>query len=246
MYNFFIDKTEFSSDTPSVSGADFNHVKNVLRLKVGDRFLVSCDGKSNLCEITAFSNDQVLLSVIEKDFLDTSLPIKISLFQGIPKTDKMELIIQKAVELGVEEIVPVEMKRCVVKIEDKKKKSKTDRWNAISESAAKQCKRSVIPSVLDVNDFSSAVNYAKSFTHVVVPYESHNGMESTINTLKQIKSGDSVAVFIGPEGGFDDKEISLLKDAGAKIVSLGKRILRTETATITAVSMLMLYAEIKL
>ena len=246
MYNFFIDKTEFSSDTPSVSGADFNHVKNVLRLKVGDRFLVSCDGKSNLCEITAFSNDQVLLNVIEKDFLDTSLPIKISLFQGIPKTDKMELIIQKAVELGVEEIVPVEMKRCVVKIEDKKKKSKTDRWNAISESAAKQCKRSVIPSVLDVNDFSSAVNYAKSFTHVVVPYESHNGMESTTSTLKQIKSGDSIAVFIGPEGGFDDKEISLLKDAGAKIVSLGKRILRTETAAITAVSMLMLYAEIKL
>lgn len=246
MYNFFIDEIEFNSQSPTLSGADFNHVKNVLRFKVGDRFSVSNNGKSNLCEITAFENERVLLKVIEKDFMDTSLPIKICLFQGLPKQEKLELIIQKAVELGAEEIVPVEMKRSVVKIEDKKKKAKTERWQAISESAAKQCKRQLVPKIHDILSVPSAIEYAKSFTHVLVPYECENGMIATKEALSKIKSGDSVAVFIGPEGGFDDKEIALLKDMGAITISLGKRILRTETASITALSMLMLYAEINL
>lgn len=246
MYNFFIDQTEFLSDTPSISDSDFNHIKNVLRLKVGERFLVSSNGKSNLCEITGFDLDRVLLKVVERDFLDTSLPIAISLFQGLPKQEKLELIIQKAVELGAEEIVPVEMKRSIVKIEDKKKKSKLERWQSISESAAKQCKRQLVPQVKDLLSLPLAVEYAKAFDHILVPYECENGMESTKYALTKIKKGDKVAVFIGPEGGFDDKEIELLKNAGAICISLGKRILRTETASITALSMLMLHAEINL
>ena len=246
MYNFFVDKTEFLSDTPRIVGKDFNHLKNVLRFKVGDRFCISADGKSNLCEIVGFDNESVLLKVIERDFMDTTLPISISLFQGLPKQDKLELIIQKAVELGADQIVPVEMKRSVVKIEEKKKEAKTERFNAISESAAKQCKRQVVPNVLTPQSFINALSLAKEFDHVLVPYECENGMQGTSNALKEIKQGDKVAVFIGPEGGFDDKEIIALKEMGAKIISLGKRILRTETASITALSMLMLYAEINL
>ena len=246
MYNFFVDKTEFLSDTITITGKDFNHIKNVLRFKVGDRFCVSADGKSNLCEIAEFTLESVLLKVVERDFMNTSLPISIALFQGLPKQDKLELIIQKAVELGADQIVPVEMKRSIVKIEEKKKDAKTERLNAISESAAKQCKRQVVPKVLTPKSFANAVNLAKEFDHVLVPYECENGMQGTSDALKKIKTGDKVAVFIGPEGGFDDKEIATLKEMGAKPISLGKRILRTETASITALSMLMLYAEINL
>jgi 16S rRNA (uracil1498-N3)-methyltransferase len=246
MYNFFVDKTEFSSSTITITGKDFNHIKNVLRFKVGDRFCVSADGRCNLCEIIEFTLESVLLKVVEHDFMDTSLPIWVTLFQGLPKQDKLELIIQKAVELGVDKIVPVEMKRSVVKIEEKKKDAKTERFNAISESAAKQCKRQVVPEVIPPQSFINAVSIAKEFDHVLVPYECENGMQGTLGALKEIKPNDKVAVFIGPEGGFDDKEIATLKEMGAKTISLGKRILRTETASITALSMLMLYAEINL
>lgn len=246
MYNFFANKVNVSGDVVTLTGNDYNHIKNVLRLKSGDRFSVSVDGENNLCELMSFTDNTVICKIVEKNFLDTSLPIKIALFQGLPKSDKLELIIQKTVELGVEEIIPVEMKRCVVKIENNKKKSKTERWNAISESAAKQCKRAIIPNVREPLSFNNALSLAKEYTHVLVPYECHNGMTATKEALSEIKPGDSVAIFIGPEGGFDDNEIALLTETRAKTISLGKRILRTETASITAVSMLMLYAEINL
>lgn len=246
MYNFFVDEREFLSNTPTLSGTDFNHIKNVLRLVEGDKFALSFGGRSNLCEITGFLPDAVCLKVVEHDFMDTSLPIKICLFQGLPKQEKFELIIQKAVELGAEKIVPVQMKRSIVKIDENKKKAKRERWNAISESAAKQCKRQFVPIVTEPLDIADAVSYAETFTHVLIPYECENKMSSTKDALSLIRSGDSVAIFIGPEGGFDDKEIQSLKDKGAKTVSLGKRVLRTETASIAALSMLMLYAEMNL
>ena len=246
MYNFFVNELDTINSKIVISGADYNHAVNVLRLKIGDKVSVSINGKNNLCSICEITDDKLFLEIVEKDFIDTSLPIKIALFQGLPKFDKMELIIQKAVELGAEEIIPVQMKRCVVKIEDKKMASKTQRFNAISESAAKQCKRAIIPKVFDALPLKLAIEKAKDFDHVIVPYESHNGMENTKNALSMIKGGDKIAVFIGPEGGFDDSEIALLKDAGAKTISLGKRILRTETAAITAISMLMLHAEMNI
>ena len=246
MYNFFVNENQKLNDKYVITGTDFNHIKNVLRMSVGDTFLVSENGVSNLCEIECFDNESVVARIIEENYNDTNLPIKIYLFQGLPKGDKMELIIQKTVELGVEGIIPVEMNRCVVKLDDKKKKSKVSRWQTISESAAKQSKRNTIPEIYDVLTYKQAMEKAKEMDVFLVPYESKNGMEDTKTALSQIKSGMSVGILIGPEGGFDEKEVDLAFENGGKVVSLGKRILRTETAAITSVSMCMLHAEMYL
>lgn len=246
MYNFFVDENQKLNNKYVITGTDFNHIKNVLRMGVGDTFLVSDGGISNLCEIESFESDSVIAKIIEENYNDTSLPISIYLFQGLPKGDKMELIIQKTVELGVECIVPVEMSRCVVKLDDKKKKSKVSRWQSISESAAKQSKCNRIPDISDVLTYKQALEKAKDLDLLLVPYESKNGMEDTKDALSQIKSGMSVGILIGPEGGFDEKEVEQAFEIGGKVISLGKRILRTETAAITSVGMCMLHAEMYL
>lgn len=246
MYNFFVDENQKLNNKYVITGTDFNHIKNVLRMGVGDTFLVSDGGISNLCEIESFESDSVIAKIIEENYNDTSLPISIYLFQGLPKGDKMELIIQKTVELGVECIVPVEMSRCVVKLDDKKKKSKVSRWQSISESAAKQSKCNRIPEISDVLTYKQALEKAKDLDLLLVPYESKNGMEDTKDALSQIKSGMSVGILIGPEGGFDEKEVEQAFEIGGKVISLGKRILRTETAAITSVGMCMLHAEMYL
>jgi 16S rRNA (uracil1498-N3)-methyltransferase len=246
MYNFFIKENQRQNDCYFIGGTDYNHIKNVLRMVVGDTFLVSENGESHLCEIEKFENDLVVAKIIKEDYNDTGLPIKIYLFQGLPKGDKMELIIQKTVELGVESIIPVEMNRCVVKIDDKKKKSKQQRWQAISESAAKQSKRNTIPQIEEILTYKQAMLRAKEMDLFLVPYESKNGMEDTKYALSQLKSGMSVGILIGPEGGFDEKEVETAFENGGKVVSLGKRILRTETAAIASVSMCMLHAEMYL
>ncbi len=246
MFNFFIDNGAETDGVFIISGADYNHIKNVLRMRVGDSLLVSCDGASHLCAIERFEADAVAVKIIEKNFQNTSLPISVTLFQGLPKGDKLELIIQKAVELGADRIVPVEMSRSVVKIEPKKREAKRARWQAVAESASKQSKRVNVPEVLAPIPFKLALEMAKELDLMLVPYESKEGMQATANALAEITAGMKVGVFIGPEGGFDDGEIALAENAGGKTVSLGKRILRTETAAITALSMLMLYAEIKL
>lgn len=246
MYNFFVAESQKQGDRYFIVGADFNHIKNVLRMNIGDTFLVSDQGVSNLCEIESFENDSVIAKVIEENYNDTNLPVKIYLFQGLPKGDKMELIIQKTVELGVEKIIPVEMNRCVVKLDDKKKKSKQARWQGISESAAKQSKRNSIPEISDVITYKQAIEKAKGLDLLLVPYECKNGMTDTKNALLQIKNGMSVGILIGPEGGFEESEIESALNVGGKIVSLGKRILRTETAAIISVGMCMLHAEMYL
>lgn len=245
MYNFFIDKSKITSGIVHIDGADYNHIKNVLRMKVGEQFLVSCEGVSSLCTIKEFLDGCCLAQITKENFQDTSLPVKITLFQGLPKSDKLELIIQKAVELGVSEISPVAMERSVVKLDQNKKDSKTARWQAIAESAAKQSKLCFIPKVNPPVRLLDAISGLSEFDLVLVPYESQNGMQETLEALSAIKSGQRIGVVIGPEGGFSQKEIDLLKNSGAKIISLGKRILRTETAAITALSMLMLYSELK-
>lgn len=215
-------------------------------MKPGDEFLVSENNVSNLCRIEGFEGESVVAEIIEERFQDTSLPIKIYLFQGLPKSDKMELIIQKAVELGVDGIIPVEMNRCVVKLDDKKKKSKVDRWQSIAESAAKQSKRTSIPEVFNVMTYKQALQKASELDVFMVPYECKNEMDATKFALSGIKSGMSVGILIGPEGGFELNEIDSAIGMGGLTVSLGKRILRTETAAITAVGMCMLYAEMNL
>lgn len=243
MFNFFIENQTKDSEKYYIEGNDFNHVKNVLRMKVGDKLLVSVENKSNLCEIESFTNCSVVVKVLEFNYQDTSLPIKIYLFQGLPKSDKLELIIQKSVELGASVIIPTETSRSIVKIEEKKKESKAERWQKIAESAAKQSKCTSIPEVLSPIKFNKALELIKDLDLIIVPYENAEKMNATKNALSLIKPDMKVGVFIGPEGGFEDSEIEKLKELGAHVISLGKRILRTETASITALSMLMLYAE---
>lgn len=246
MHNFFVNSEARTGDGFNITGKDYNHIKNVLRMSVGDIFLVSLENKSHLCEINRFEEGAVIAQIIEEDYKNTNLPIKIHLFQGLPKSDKMELIIQKAVELGADRIIPTEMTNCVVKLDEKKKTSKTARWQSIAESAAKQSKRNSVPEVSLPLRFNEALTEAEKLDLILVPYECEEGMKSTAEALKEIKSGMNIGIFIGAEGGFTDKEIDLCTKKGAKIISLGKRILRTETAAITAVGMCMLYAEMNL
>lgn len=246
MYNFFVDKQSRKDDRFFITGQDYNHIKNVLRMSKGSTFLVSCDGVSNLCEIESIESDTVVAKIKEEDYQNTELPIKIHLFQGLPKSDKLELIIQKAVELGVCSITPVAMKRSVVKIDEKKKKNKIERWQSIATSAAKQSKRNFVPQVCDILTYKEMIATFSEYDTVLVPYECAEGVLSAKNALKQIKKGTSVAIVIGPEGGFDPAEIELAENSGGKIISLGSRILRTETAAITATAMCMLYSEMEL
>ncbi len=246
MYNFFVDESNKKDGRYFICGPDFNHIKNVLRMSIGEQFLVSCDGVSDLCEIESIESDTVVVKIIKKNYQSTNLPIKIHLFQGLPKSDKLELIIQKAVELGVYSITPVAMKRSIVKIDDKKKKSKTERWQAIAEAAAKQSKRTAVPQVCEVLSYKEMLCAAKDLDLLLVPYECAEGMAATKEVLSQIKSGMSVGIIIGPEGGFEQKEIDSALEVGGKVISLGSRILRTETAAITACAMCMLYSEMEL
>ena len=243
MFNFFAYEKNRQNSHYIIDGADYNHIKNVLRMEIGDTCLVSCGGKSDLCRIDGFFDDAVSLEILEVDYTDTELPVKIYLFQGLPKGDKMEYIIQKCVELGVFAIVPAQMKHCIVKLDDKKAKSKQTRWQNISESAAKQSKRNIIPEVMNVCSFDKAVDFAKTLDLVLVPYENKEGMTATVEALSELRNVKSVGIFIGPEGGFEKQEIEKTLKADAKIISLGKRILRTETAAITAVGMCMLSIE---
>lgn len=244
MFNFFVDATARQGDGFSITGGDYNHICNVLRMQPGDTFLVSCDGESCLCSLEEIGPDAVFARILEEHYQNTELPVEFYLFQGLPKGDKLELIIQKTVELGVAGIIPVEMSRSVVKVEEKKKKAKQARWQAIAESAAKQSKRNLIPEVTEPISYKQAMQKARELDLFLVPYEDARGMAGTRDALQQIKPGMSVGILIGPEGGFDPREIELAKESGAQVISLGKRILRAETAAVTAVGMGMLYVEL--
>ena len=248
MYQFFVEPQQIHIDDKSViiTGSDVNHIKNVLRMKIGEELAVSngIDGKEYRCGIREYTEDAVLceLRFIKEDGVE--LPSRIYLFQGLPKADKMELIIQKAVELGVYEVIPVAMKRCVVRLDEKKAASKITRWQGIAEAAAKQSKRGIIPKITEVMTFSQALEYSKQAQVRLVPYELAEGMDRTREIIDGIRPGQDIAVFIGPEGGFDEDEIRKAIEDGMQSVTLGKRILRTETAGMTVLSILMYHLEI--
>ena len=245
MNRFFGKSENIFSDYIIIDGADVNHIKNVLRMKTGEEVMVSGGNNTDYhCRISEISDDEIRLSIVERLESDKELPARIHIFQGLPKSDKMELIIQKCVELGVYEIIPVSMKRCVVKLDDKKASSKIARWQAISESAAKQSGRSIIPCVRNVMSYKDALNYAFTMDYTIVPYELAEGMEATKAALANIKPGLDVAVFIGPEGGFDVSEIAEAGEKGMVPIPLGKRILRTETAGLAVMSIIMYHLEI--
>lgn len=243
MYQFFVSPEQIDVEHRRVliTGSDVNHIVNVLRMKPGEEFAVSngTDGKEYRCSILTYTQEQVEceLRFIKEDGMELSA--RVHLFQGIPKADKMELIIQKAVELGVYEIIPVAMSRCVVKLDAKKEAGKIARWNAISEAAAKQSKRKVIPQVIQVLHFKEALQKAADMDVRLVPYELAEGMAKTRELIETIKPGQDVAVFIGPEGGFAEEEIEAAMACGMTPITLGKRILRTETAGMTVLAWIM-------
>ena len=248
MYQFFVRDENIEAEHIYITGSDLNHIKNVLRMKPGETVRISSgSGEDFMCEIEGFSEDRVTLRITERDIPTTELNDKIYLFQGIPKGERFETVIEKAVELGVYEIVPVEMKYCVVKIDPSKKDKKTERWKAIAKAAAKQSKRSIIPEVTTPVSFAKAREMAENMDFVLVPYENEQGsagrrkaLEDLANLRKETTGrGLNIGVFIGPEGGFDTAEIDSIRE-NAYIVSLGSRILRTDTAAITTLSMLML------
>ena len=244
MNQFFVEESQIQGSEIVIEGTDVNHIKNVLRMKPGEEIMVSNGtDKHYICSILTISGEQVVAKIVDIDTNSTELPVKLYLFQGLPKADKMELIIQKSVELGVSEIIPVAMKRCVVKLDGKKEKSKLTRWQGIAESAAKQSKRMVIPQIGGVMNFKEAVAYAKTLDYNIIPYEFANGMEKSKQIVKEIGQYKSVGIFIGPEGGFDEAEIAYAKENNMQIISLGKRILRTETAGLTALSIIMFELE---
>ena len=244
MYHFFVEPWQVSEKTVRIQGADVNHVKNVLRMKPGEQVLVSSlEGMDYLCRVSTLSSEEVLLELLERREDTMELPSRIHLFQGFPKSDKMELIIQKAVELGVYRIIPVNTRRVVVKLDAKKEEARIKRFNAISESAAKQSKRSLIPEVTGVISFTQALERVKAFDLKLLPYECADGIAKTRERIEGARPGTDIAVFIGPEGGFEEEEVRLALQAGVEPITLGKRILRTETAGLCILSALMLKLE---
>ena len=246
MHHFFVRPEQISGKEAYIEGPDWNHAANVLRVRPGEQVLLSAgEDWDYLCTVREVdrAGQRVLLSVLEENRDTRELPVKISLYQGLPKSDKMELIIQKAVELGAARVIPVETARCVVKLDRKKAESKRSRWQAISESAAKQSGRSVIPEVAMPMPFAAALKEAADSDIRLIPYENAEGMERTRRILESVVPGQKIAVFIGPEGGFEETEIRRAEEAGFEAVTLGKRILRTETAGFVVLSLLMAQTE---
>lgn len=244
MHHFFVTPQQISGDKIRIEGGDVNHMKNVLRMKLHEKAEIS-DGESRtyLCEVEAYEEDVAVLHILEEMEADTEPASKLYLFQGLPKSDKMELIVQKAVELGVYQVIPVAMKRSVVRLDDKKAAKKADRWNSIAESAAKQAGRSRIPEVTMPLSYNETLKMAEELDVTLLPYELAGGMEVTREVIRQIKSGQSVGIFIGPEGGFEPEEVDAAVSMGAKVITLGRRILRTETAGLATLAVLMFELE---
>lgn len=245
MYRFFVEPAQVGEKEIIITGSDVNHIKNVLRMKPEETILISSgESLEYTCYIRELKEEEIIAHIMYVQESGYELPSRLYLFQGLPKSDKMELIIQKAVELGVHEIIPVASKRAVVKLDARKEEKKRTRWQAISESAAKQSKRMYVPEVKKVMSFSQAVEYAGQLDVVLVPYELAKGMGEAREIIGKIKKGQSVGIFIGPEGGFEETEVEMaVEKANAKAITLGKRILRTETAGLTVLSILMFTLE---
>lgn len=244
MYQFFVEDEQVAFDADQktgkicITGTDVNHIRNVLRMKTGEKVRVSDrSGHAFFCCLEEIAGDYVSARIEYADESGTELDNPIWLFQGLPKSDKMELIIQKATELGVSEVIPVSMKNCVVKLDAKKADNKNKRWQTIAESAAKQSKRTVIPVIRPLMNWKEALELAKTLDVVLVPYENERGMEATREIIGHITPGQSIGIFIGPEGGFSEEEITGLPGEMHRI-SLGRRILRTETAGLATLAML--------
>ncbi len=239
MHRFFVDSKNIGEETIEIDGEDVKHIANALRLEVGDEIEV-CDKLSMdyRCKIQEISKENIICEILETYKSRGESEIEVVLFQGLPKSTKMELIVQKCTELGIKKIVPLMTTRCVAKLNDRKKEDKKiERWAKISEEAAKQSKRGIIPEISNAMSFKQALEHLKSEDMVIVPYESEEDIELK-SVLKNCKSS-KINIVIGPEGGFDESEIEDLKKINAHIVTLGPRILRTETAGFTTTALIL-------
>ena len=224
-----------------------NHIKNVLRCQKGEHIEI-CNRekrKNYLCEINKIEKEEIECNILENLRSNVETDIKVTIFQGLPKADKMEYIIQKSVELGAYDITPVEMKRCIVKLNEKDKEKKIQRWQKIAEVAAKQCKRDIIPKINNITNVKLICNIIQNYDIILVAYEKEK--ERTLKSeLKKIKEYNqkNIGIIIGPEGGLDEDDVKLLEESGAKVITLGNRILRTETVALNGLSNIMYELEI--
>lgn len=244
MHRFFVRPEQIREGKIEITGEDVRHIRQVLRMRPGEEVLISSGGDwEYTCRILSLEEEKVTAEILDAQKPGKELPSRLYLFQCLPKGDKMEWIIQKAVELGVYQIIPVASRRCVVKLEGKKAESRVARWNAVAASAAKQSKRMILPQVSPLRTFSQALEQAEALDVRLIPYERAEGMEATRQLFGGIRPGQSVGILIGPEGGFDEEEVREAQQRGFSPVTLGKRILRTETAGMTALSVLMYLLE---
>lgn len=241
MPNFFVKDNQIDENTINIIGTDVNHIVNVLRLTINDEINVCNEnnGKKYKSKIVEINKEMVKCNIYEEIQSSSEPGIHINIFQGLPKAEKMELIIQKCTELGVKEITPVEMERCIVKLDGKSASKKQGRWKKIAEVAAKQSGRNIIPKINNVTNIKNICNILKDYDIVLVPYENEKNI-----TLKEIlkslpKDNLKIAIVIGPEGGFEQKEIKILEQNNCKIVTLGNRILRTETVAMAIASVIL-------
>lgn len=246
MPKFFVKEEQIKDNEIIIIGQDVKHIKKVLRAKIGDELQIcnSQNGENFLCEIQDLENEDITCKIKEKIQEKVESNIEVTIFQGLPKADKMEYIIQKSVELGVSNITPVEMKRCVVKLDGKDKIKKIERWQKISEVAAKQCGRDKIPQINNVINIQNICNLILEYDILLVAYENEkeNTLKEQIEKLKKQNNSESkikIGIVIGPEGGLEENDVNKLKENGAQIITLGKRILRTETVALNILSIIM-------
>lgn len=243
MSKFFVKENQIFNNKIEIIDEDVNHIKNVLRLNVGEEIKI-CDqdnSKNYICEIKEISSKKVECEILKEIENEAEGNVELHIIQGLPKADKMELIIQKGTELGVTKFIPTIMKRCIVKLDRKDQAKKIDRWNKIAEVAAKQSGRDLIPKVTDLETIKTITSKITEYDLVLVAYEMEKEtyIKEELLKLKSIKENYKIAVVIGPEGGLELEEVELLKRQGAKIISLGKRILRTETVALQVASIIM-------
>ena len=243
MRKFFVKSNQINGNYISIIDEDVNHIKNVLRLVIGEKIKI-CDkdnSKNYVSEIVEITNHEVNCTIIEEVEGEAEGNVELHIYQGLPKADKMELILQKGTELGVSKFIPVALKRCIVKLDGKDALKKIERWQKITEVASKQSGRDIVPEVANIETINDICNKINDYDLVMLAYEleENNYIKTELLNIKNTKENYKIAIVIGPEGGIDDKEAERLKEAGAKIVSLGKRILRTETVALQVSSIVM-------
>lgn len=243
MRKFFVDNENIKDDKIIITGQDVNHIKNVLRLSAKEKILI-CDkssAKNYVSKIEKIENDLVECSVVEEVQGDSEGNVELHIFQGLPKADKMELIIQKGTELGISSFIPVKLSRCIVKLDGKDEVKKQDRWQKISEVAAKQSGRDIVPEVMHLKTLNETINMISEYDLFLVAFEEEkdNTLKNELLKLKDIKNEYKIACLVGPEGGLTKEEVLKLEENGAKVITLGNRILRTETVAMYIASTVM-------